>query len=253
MYEQFDRPIIDPPGRGVNGENRSRMHQGGLWIFALTGEHFGGLSDAIQTRMNQKRVSIGIQGLPKFTEVGMTMSQPAPRAKVHRHPLDHTPAIADRRGEILHEITCQCPLVVGFGEIFIGGDGGVEMFQGVGQITGIQGGGTGLQMPVRLLVTATKPDRPERMFGHLHDDRIGIMQQRRKFLTTRLIPHQSQRKGGYFFGIAAAPFKKTLKLRAAPVLLQRIKKSRNIPFFQQRMQRRDKVFGIRHILHGGQL
>ena len=158
-------------------------------------------------RVDLQRPMVALQRLARFGKMGIAVPHPGPRAKVARHSIGRVLAIGNALPESLLEVIGNRSLVVSFGKI------GVEAF-----VHGLGGAG---QLPVGLAVlSAAKPDRPERVLGHPIDHRVGVAQLPRYRRRTTGFSNQTQRQQSDFSRVDVIAAEQLNDLLGRPVALE---------------------------------
>lgn len=149
--------------------------------------------DMTHMRVDLQRPLVAFHRLSQVSLVGMTMTQARPRTEVDGHELYDALAVGNRGLESLEQVLCQRSLVVGFCKIRADLDGFVEVLDGVIVIPPVDRFCSAAKVMIGFIRSATKPDRPYRVFGHLIDHRIGVFQLVRQRGQARITPDERQR------------------------------------------------------------
>jgi hypothetical protein len=114
---------------------------------------------------------------------------------VHRHPLDHAPAVFDRLLVPLLKVIDDRPLVVRLGEFRVAPQGPVDVGQCPFEVPPVQRLGAIAQLAVGVAIgAAPEPDRPHRVLGHLVDDGVGVLEERGELVEPARGPAERKRQ-----------------------------------------------------------
>ena len=174
----------------------------------------------------------------------MTMPHARPRAKMTRHQSDRLPAVIDALIIFFQQIRSDGALVVRLGKIGIDFNRPAEMLYRLLHLPVVEGLGPLADLMVGRAASGTKPDRPERMLGHLIHHRIGVFELVRQFDDARLASHQRQRQRRHLAGIRMVAEQQRHQLVLTPMRFEMSHQSVQVLVLQVRLHRLDKLDGI---------
>ncbi len=142
----------------------------------LFAEFADGLFDAVEVRVEAQGFFVGFDGFVRLAQVGVAMTEAGPGAEMRGHQSHGLKAVEHGRLEFFLEVVGDGALIVRFGKIGRELDGAAEMLEGAIKFAI----GKALRASGKFLIggrrSASKPDGPEGVLGHLIGHRVGIFE-----------------------------------------------------------------------------